>query len=146
MKRSDWYWIIGLGVAATTAYLWYKARAAINLNWTLQNVSVELQGLSAQINTTMAVTNASTASVTLTNVNCSLYYNGSVIATAGLSQSIPPGLSSINIPFVVSDVTIVSDIIDILDGTIDNNDFQITGTGLIDNVPGTFKANYSLPI
>lgn len=143
MKSSDWLWV---GLGAVVIYFAWKARAAVNLNWTLQNASIQLNGLSAQINATMIVTNSSTANVSLTNVNCTLIYNGTVLGTAGLSQTIVPGNNSVTIPFVVSDLTILNNIIGIADGNVDSTQFQIKGSGLIDGVPGTFTATYSLPI
>jgi hypothetical protein len=142
MKTSDW---IFAGVIVVGAYLIWKAKGVLGLNWTLSGINLVPEGLAMDIQVTMIVSNYSTATVTVSQLNCTLYYNGAAVATGGLSQTLQPGQNNVTIPFVVSDLTVLSDLTDAIEGNVDATNFQVKGTGLVDGVPGTFTANYSLP-
>lgn len=142
MKSST---LLILGIGGVLVYLAWRTRAAINLNWTLQNVTPDLSGLATILNVSLLVSNTSTATVSLSNVNATLYYQGSPIASGGASATLNPGTNTVTIPFAVSDLTIVSDIIATVENDPASYNFQIKGTALVNGIPISFSTVYNIP-
>jgi hypothetical protein len=143
-KMSTKDWII-IAVVAGVGYWWFKTQSALNLNWTLSDINPSFVGSATVLNADVLVTNTSTASVSLTNVNATLYYNGSPLASGGTSATINPGVQTLTIPFTVSDLTILNDVNSALSNSPAAYNFQVKGTGLLNGAPVVFSTSYSVP-
>lgn len=139
MKTSTWL-IVGAVVIA--AYAWITSTAN-KISFVLQNVGIGQNGLLTQLTVTMLITNATTSTITLTNLLLTATYNGTMIGS-GLTASavIAPGANSIPFNINLSDLTLLGDLAGIVTNGVTGISINITGKGLADNLPVSFNQNY----
>lgn len=141
MKSSGW---LALGAVAAFGVYLYVTNAANKISFVLQNVGFGQNGLLTQLITTFLITNATTSSITLTNVLITVQYNGAAIGS-GLTPSVilNPGQNSIPFTLNLSDITLLGDVTGIVNSQGSAPiQISIVGTGRVNGFPISFTQAY----